>query len=192
MPRAAARAIPVSNLPSARGDKMRNENRESTFVPKGPRVAVSKATKVAPTTAAKNAITKNAGSEVVRGTLEEQVGTLIEQQFAKVRAMRFARETDSLTAQAQCADGHQRWVIFKDEAPIASFPSVDGEFEEALRFHNLERLRMREPRELAAELEADREARKKRWRIWAGESGSEQEDVVEELLLLEAGSLESD
>jgi hypothetical protein len=41
------------------------------------------------------------------GTVEDQVGVLIDQQFAKVRAMRFARETDSVTAQAQITSGSE-------------------------------------------------------------------------------------
>ena len=70
-------------------------------------------------------------SDVVRGTLEDQLTQLVNQQFAKVRAMRYARETDSVAAQVQFADGPQRWVIFRDGVPIASFPGYDDELEEA-------------------------------------------------------------
>jgi hypothetical protein len=143
--------------------------------------------KATPTTAAKSAFVKAANSDVVRATFDDQLAVLIEQQFAKVRAMRFARETDAVAAQAQFSDGHQRWVILREGVPIASFPGYDGDLEEALRFHNYERLRMREPDDLATEIDADREKRRKRWKIWVRDGDEEQEEIVEELLQLEAG-----
>ncbi len=134
-----------------------------------------------------NAVKAAVQSNVVRNTVEDQLTQLINQQFAKVRAMRYARETDAMAAQVQFADGPQRWVVFREGVPIGSFPGYDGDLEDALRFHNHERLKMRAPRDLAVEIAQDRDARRKRWKVWARDSGVHNEEVVEELLLLEAG-----
>ena len=46
---------------------------------------------------------------------------------------------------------------------------------------------MRAPRDLEVEIARDRESRRKRWKVWARDSGEHHEELIEELLELEAG-----
>ena len=106
--------------------------------------------------------------------------------------MRYALQTDSVAAHVQFDDGVLRWVVFNDDVPIASFPSYEHDFEEALSFHNYKRLRMLEPSQLAKQIAEDRKTTANRWRLWARNAGEEQEAIVAELLEVEADYLHPD
>ncbi len=158
--------VPMTDIPARAGKRRR--------VPTAGRIA-------------KDAARSAVQSDFVKSAVEEQLSAALLQQFAKAQAMRFARQTDSVAARVQFSDGVQRWVVFNQETPIAAFPPFGGDLDETLRFHNLERLNMQQPGELADEIERDRDKRRNRWRVWARNRGEDEETLVQGLLELEAG-----
>jgi hypothetical protein len=74
----------------------------------------------------------------------ERVRTHAEQQEerlqARLRATRYAEQTDGLLVLLQFPDGPLRWTVFKSDEHIAAFPPYDGDLHEALKHHVTERI----------------------------------------------------
>lgn len=122
-------------------------------------------------------------SEIVRHTAQRHVLTRLERFQAKGQATRFADQADCEVALLQFPDGPERWTVFKDGEPILAFPVYEGDLVNALQFHQVDRIKMRKPAELASELEREKKARRDRLRVWskktAGESPVQELDPTE-------------
>ncbi len=126
-------------------------------------------------------------SEIVRQTAQQHVLSQLERLQAKGQAMRYAEQTNCEAALVQYPDGPERWTIFKDGEPLLAFPVYDGEIASALRFHDISRLKMRKPAELAEEIKQERQRRKERLQPWrkgkdASTSGPPVDDPISEEL----------
>jgi hypothetical protein len=74
-------------------------------------------------------------------------------------AVRYSQQTKSLMVRLQFADGEQRYVVYKDDAPIAAFPPFYGDLNDALAFHDPDAMQKLTPE---GALEKRRSARAKR------------------------------
>jgi len=122
-----------------------------------------------------------ANNEPLQDAAREQFLNQIQKRQAKQRAARFAFQTGSELAQVQYADGIQRWTIFKDKTPIASFPGFNGDLSLALVHHDLDRLNLRDPEAVQAEAEEEKETKKIKvpdWMPWFGGDAREEPPEV--------------
>lgn len=89
--------------------------------------------------------------------------TQAERQAAKRNAfrncVRYAQQTKSRMVRLQFADGEQRYVVYKDDEPIAAFPPYDGDLSDALAYHEAEAITKLTPEDA---LEHRKSARAKR------------------------------
>jgi hypothetical protein len=117
----------------------------------------------------------------------------LESRNAFRNAVRYAQQTSGRLVRLQFGDGAQRYVVFKEEQPIAAFPSFDGDLNDALVHHELSGLELLTP---ATALERRRSARAKRSVrdrfLRRGEREDEEEGdteahVAKEVLALPAG-----
>jgi len=89
--------------------------------------------------------------------------TQAERQVAKRDAfrnsVRYAQQTKSRMVRLQFADGVQRYVVYKDDEPIAAFPPYCDDLNDALAYHDAEAMTKLTPEDA---LERRRSARAKR------------------------------